>query len=181
MTINTEYIWDNFNKDLHRFINKNIKDNDISKDILQDVFLKIHLKLNTLSDKDKLTIWIYQITRNSILDFLKKHRPNADEIDFFTDNKAEEESFNLEMSACMLNLVNKLPEKYQDAIVKTDLGKVSQKDYAKLSGLSYSGAKTRVQRARTELHELFRHCCNIQSDIYGNIIDFEKLPIHRIK
>lgn len=177
MAINTEYIWDNFHNDLFKFINRRINDNEISKDILQDVFIKIHLKINTLSNKDKLTNWIYQITRNSILDFLKKHRPTADEIDFFSDNEAEEESFNLEMSACMLNLINKLPEIYKDALLKTELGKLTQKEYAQILGLSYSGAKTRVQRARSELHELFKHCCTIQADIYGNIIDFEKLSI----
>lgn len=181
MTINTEYIWNNFNNDLYRFINKRIKDDDISKDILQDVFLKIHLKLDTLSDKDKLTSWIYQITRNSVLDYLKKHRPNAGDVDFFFEKEEEEESFNLEMSACMIKLINRLPETYKDALIKTELGKLSQKEYAKVLGLSYSGTKTRVQRARSELHELFKHCCNIQADIYGNIVDYEKLQIHKIK
>ena len=181
MIINTEYVWENFHNDLLRFINRRLNNNEISKDILQDVFVKIHLKLNTLSNKDKLTSWIYQITRHSILDFLKKHRPTADEIDFFSDKEAEEESFNFEMSACMLNLINKLPEIYKDALMKTELGKLSQKEYAKLLGLSYSGAKTRVQRARSELHELFKHCCTIQADIYGNIIDYEKLQIQNIK
>lgn len=181
MTVNTEYIWDNFNNDLFKFINRRINDNENSKDILQDVFVKIHLKLNTLSNKDKLTNWIYQITRNCILDFLKKHRPTADEIDFFSDFEAKEESFNFEMSACMLNLINKLPEIYKDALLKTDLGKLTQREYAQILGLSYSGAKTRVQRARSELHELFKHCCTIQADIYGNIIDYEKLQLQNIK
>ena len=45
MTTTTETIWKAFHKELFNFINKRVKDKDISKDILQDVFIKIHLKL----------------------------------------------------------------------------------------------------------------------------------------
>jgi RNA polymerase sigma-70 factor (ECF subfamily) len=77
MTTTTETIWKAFHQELFNFINKRVKDKDISKDILQDVFIKIHLKLKTLSDKDKLASWVYQITRNSILDYFRKQKPKV--------------------------------------------------------------------------------------------------------
>ena len=43
-----------------------------AEDILQDVFIKIHEHSHQLSDEDKLTSWVYQITRNTLIDFHRK-------------------------------------------------------------------------------------------------------------
>ena len=50
----------------------------MTNDILQEVFLKIHLNLTKLKDQSKLSSWIYQITRNTINDYFRKHKPQAD-------------------------------------------------------------------------------------------------------
>lgn len=170
MTTTTESIWKTFNLELFNFINKRVKDKDISKDILQDVFIKIHLKLKTLSDKDKLTSWVYQITRNSILDYFKKQKlrvPLSDNMIELTEEKV----FNAELANCLKPMVEQLPDNYKDAIIQTELGSLSQKDYAEKLGISYSGAKSRIQRARQQLHTLFNECCSIESDKYGNIME----------
>ncbi len=64
-----------------------------------------------------------------------------------------------------------LPENYKEAILLTELGPLSQKEYAEKLGISYSGAKSRVQRAKHQLHELFKECCTIHADKYGNIME----------
>jgi RNA polymerase sigma-70 factor, ECF subfamily len=50
------------------------------------------------------------------------------------------------------------------------LRKLSQKDYAKKTGISYSGAKSRVQRAKIKLKDLLMKCCHYQFDKYGTVI-----------
>jgi len=176
MTITTENIWNEFHNELFNFINRKVKDNDTANDILQDIFIKIHLKLDTLTNQDKLTSWLYQITRNSILDYFKKHKPQSEFLDdFFAPIKEQTLDFNNEISPCMLRLINHLPDNYKDAILETELGQLSQKEYAKKSRISYSGAKSRIQRARQQLHLLFKDCCKIQTDIYGNIVDYKKI------
>ena len=176
MTITTENIWKEFHNELFNFINKRVKDSDTANDILQDIFIKIHLKLDTLTNKDKLTSWLYQITRNSILDFLKKHKPQSEFLDdFFAPIEEQNLNFNNEISPCMLRLINHLPDNYKDAIFETELGQLSQKEYAEKLRISYSGAKSRIQRARQHLHSLFKDCCKFQTDIYGNIVVYEKI------
>lgn len=170
MTSTTETIWRTFHKELFNFINKRIKDKDVSNDILQDVFIKIHLKLNTLTDQEKLTSWVYQITRNSVLDYFKKQKPQVEVSDNLAEFK-EEKLFNDEVGNCLRVMIDELPEGSKDAILQTELGKLSQKEYAEKLGISYSGAKSRIQRARQQLHTLFHGCCVIESDKYGNIID----------
>lgn len=168
--VTTTNIWQEFHQQLFNFINKRVKDKDIANDILQDVFIKIHLKLETLSHEDKLTSWVYQITRNSILDFYKKQKPQVDIPESLIEI-SEEKTYNAEMSNCLKPMIEQLPVDYKEAILQTELGNLSQKEYAQKIGISYSGAKSRVQRARQQLHQLFNECCKVESDKYGNIIE----------
>ena len=170
MTTTTEHIWNKFHNKLFQFIKKSVKDSDTANDILQDIFMKIHLRLNTLKDEDKLTGWVYQITRNSILDHFKKQKPQA-ELPLMLSELKEEKTFNEELSNCLKPIIDQLPENYKDAILQTELGHLSQKEYAEKLGISYSGAKSRVQRAKKQLHDLFNECCTIHSDKYGNITE----------
>ena len=171
MEITTENIWNDFNKELYGFIKKKVKSSDIADDILQDVFVKIHLKLSTLSNSDKLISWVYQITRNSILDYFRRSKHFAempDDLIVLEDS----EIYNDDFVKCLKPMLNQLPEIYKDAIINTELGNLSQKEFAEKSGISYSGAKSRVQRGRQQLSELFRQRCKVKADRYGNIIDF---------
>ena len=132
MTITTENIWNEFHKELSNFIKRTVKDTDTTNDILQDIFIKIHLKLDTLTNQDKLTSWLYQITRNSIFDNLKKHKPQSEFLDvFFSPIEEQIHNFNNEISPCMLRLINHLPDNYKDAILETELGQLSQKNMQK--------------------------------------------------
>ena len=172
MTTTTETIWNAFHKELFNFINKRVNDKEASNDILQDVFIKIHLKLNTLSDKDKLASWIYQITRNSILDYFRKQKNKVPLSDNLIELE-EEKVFNAELVKCLKPMIDQLPDNYKEAILQTEMGILSQKEYAYKLGISYSGAKSRIQRARQQLHTLFNECCSIESDKYGNIMEHE--------
>jgi len=153
----TELVWNGFKDELFRFIFSRVKDNAIADDILQDVFVKIHLNLKNLHTENKLTSWLYQITRNAIADHFRKSKPNADLSDI-AEELPDEKDY-LKFEKCMISFVRELPEKYREALLKTELGKLSQKEYAEEIGISYSGAKSRVQRAKEELRDLFIGCC----------------------
>lgn len=166
----TENIWNNFHDELFNFIQKRIRNKEITNDILQDVFVKIHTKINSLKEEDKLKSWVYQITRNSVLDHFRKSK-QIDSIEKDFPEEIESQTFNNELTKCLIPFVKQLSPDFEEAIRKTDLGKLSQKEFAEEIGISYSGAKSRVQRARQELKELFSDCCEINTDKYGNIIE----------
>lgn len=170
MEIGTEQIWEQYQSELRGFIRSKVKDIDTSNDILQDVFLKIHLNIGKLEQHEKIRQWVYQIARNSITDHFRKqkHFTDIDEIDI------EEPSFELNsgenFAKCMNSYIKYLPEKYQEALTKVEVGNMSQLDFAKRSNISYSGAKSRVQRAKEMLKRYFLNCCEVNTDKYGNIV-----------
>lgn len=172
MKTDTATIWKEFHRQLYGFIKKRVKDEDLTNDILQDVFMKIHLKLDTLVNEEKLTSWVYQITRNSILDHYKKQKKQVDIPESLAEIQTEK-NFNSEMNKCLAPMIEQLPEDSKEAIMATELGQLSQKEYAQKLGISYSGAKSRVQRARKQLHQLFNECCKLETDTYGNVIEHD--------
>ena len=46
-------------------------------DVSQNVALKIYKALPSFREEARLSTWIYQVTRNACLDFLKKRRPQT--------------------------------------------------------------------------------------------------------
>lgn len=173
MKITTENIWNTFNNELLRFIKKRVKDNDAAKDLLQDIFIKIHLKLATLTETEKLTSWVYQITRNSILDYYKKHKHSHGPLVDIYDIE-DPITYNEDFGKCLTPFINKLPKTYREAILETEVGQLSQKAFAEKANISYSGAKSRIQRGRKQLFEIFNHCCQFSADKYGNVLDYTR-------
>ena len=169
MEVTTEIIWNDFEQKLLNFIQSKVNNKEIAKDILQDVFVKIHINIQKLTDSTKLTSWVYQITRNAIIDHYRKDKKLTDKIPDIPET-IEEGNLNDKFKGCLQSHINQLPEKYKDAILKTSFQGMSQKEYAKEIDLSYSSTKSRVQRARKKLNQLFIQCCAIQADQYGNII-----------
>lgn len=167
----TEVIWTDFGSKLLGFIKARVNSSENAEDILQDVFIKIHQRSNQLSDDTKLASWIYQITRNTIIDFYRKKKILISDTIIPEISAEEEEPIpDSRFTKCLLPFVKELPTKYREALEKTTYGELSQKEYAEEINLSYSATKTRVQRARKMVKDLFVSCCDIKTDGYGNVI-----------
>ncbi|MEM7538202.1 MAG: sigma-70 family RNA polymerase sigma factor [Chloroflexota bacterium] len=72
----TEEIWFDYQNKLSSFIRSRV-DNDAVEDILQDVFVKVYTRLDSLKENAKLESWLYQITRNAVVDYYRAKRPTA--------------------------------------------------------------------------------------------------------
>ncbi|MDQ3020612.1 MAG: RNA polymerase sigma factor SigZ [Bacteroidota bacterium] len=171
-------IWNLFNKDLYKFIFSRVKDSDAAKDILQDTFIKIQTNISSLNEEKSLKFWIYKITYHSIIDYFRKSKYDKEDLndDFDYEDKLEKndnEDKTSELSECIVPFINKLPGIYKEALTLTEFKHYSQLELAEYLGISYSGAKSRVQRAKVKLKEIFQECCTISYDSYGNILDYK--------
>ncbi|HEY9004914.1 MAG TPA: sigma factor [Ohtaekwangia sp.] len=63
-----------FENELKGFVYKQVKDKALAEDIVHDVFIKVQEKINQLQEPKKAAGWIYQITRNTIIDHFRKHQ-----------------------------------------------------------------------------------------------------------
>jgi RNA polymerase sigma-70 factor (ECF subfamily) len=76
-----------------------------------------------------------------------------------------------EAIADMVKMMGNLPPEYCEALCLTELGNLNQKEYAEKIGISYSGVKSRVQRARKMLKDMLMNCCHYEFDKYGTVIN----------
>lgn len=151
-----QIIWKDLYQELYAFIQSKIKDEDTSKDVLQETFIKIHLNIHKLKDCSKLTSWIYQITRNVIHDYFrnKKQVVQLENIEIPIE---EEPSFQ-RLTNCINSKIEQLPKAYQEAMILTTFKNLKQTELADYLGISYSGTKSRVQRAKEKLIDLVADC-----------------------
>ena len=176
MTTSTNEIWEEFSQALKGFILKRVRDTHAAQDILQDTFYNIQKNIKQLKDPKKLQAWLYQITRNAIIDYYRSHKVPLDSAVILEDLTSKPDSsadVNRELSPCTRALIERLPDKYVEPIVLTELDGLTQKQMAQKLGLSISGAKSRVQRARAMLKDKLEQCCHFQFDRRGNIREYQ--------
>jgi len=152
-------------------------------DILQEVFVRIHRSLGHLKRTDRLGAWVFQITRNAIAEYFRSPAapPDAphERLDLGVPSPEEESTAGdgvelRQLSACLEPMIASLPQSFREAIRLTDLNGMTQRAAAQRSGLSVSGMKSRVQRARQKLTEMLLECCRIELDRRGGILDYQQ-------
>src|SRR6266446_8335933 len=172
----TERVWEAFHTPLQQFIRRRVSDEASAEDVLQDVFLKIHQHVETLRDVKKLESWIYQITRNAIIDSYRESRPTtpleAEEVLDLPEELPDDDVVS-ELLPCVRAMVRSLPDLDRQALVLTEYQGLTQKELSERLGLSFSGAKSRVQRAREKLKQQLLECCHFELDRRGHVIDYQ--------
>ncbi len=171
----TEQIWEAFHPQLKHFILTRVPDEPSADDILQDVFLKIHTQIDTLRDQEKLQSWLYQITRNTITDYYRKHKATVElsEALPLPEEPVVEDDVVKELIPSVKAMVESLPDDYREALLLTEYEGLTQKELAERLVISYSGAKSRVQRAREKLKTMLLDCCHFEFDRLGKVIDYQ--------
>lgn len=176
MIIATEQVWQGFHAPLLRFIRKRVPDEQAAEDLLQDVFLKIHQQIATLKEAKKLESWIYQITRHAIIDYYRRKQPTTSleepEVQELPDELPDDDIVS-ELFPSVRAMINSLPEQDRQALILTEYRGLTQKELGERLGLSFSGAKSRVQRAREKLKQMLLECCHFELDRRGHVINYQ--------
>jgi RNA polymerase sigma-70 factor (ECF subfamily) len=164
-------LWREFSGPLLRFFRARVGNTADADDLLQAVFAKVQRGLPTLRDTGKLQGWIYQIARRAVIDFYRRRRPEepVSELPELAESLAGEDE--VDLRPAIRRMVAALPPDFRDAIVLTEFQGVSQVELAERLGISVSGAKSRVQRARARLRVMLDECCHFEFDRRGKVID----------
>ena len=167
--------WQAHRDRLYRFILRRVCDEAVAEDIVQEVLVKAYAKQGTLKEPSKLQTWLYQITRNAIIDYFRLQKPSepAPEGLIHEGTREEENRARLELARCLMPLLEALPESYRQALRLTEFEGATQREAASRLGLSLSGAKSRVQRARKMLRGVLLKCCRVELDRRGGVVDYE--------
>ncbi len=173
-----EALWVAFAAPLRRFVRRRLPPAIDADDVLQDIFLRIARQDGALDAVEQLEAWIYRVARTAIADALRAHRrreARAGDVD--TDDlpatATDEATVVAELTPCVTPFIARLAEPYRSALEDTALAGRTQQEAAARAGISVSGMKSRVQRAREQLRDELLRCCAIQLDVRGTVMDVE--------
>lgn len=168
----TKAVWETYNIEIKNFILSKIQDKHIANDLLQEVFIKVHTKINTLRDIDKLKSWIFSITRNTLLDYFKSSKRTIntqknnievlDESILLSDNHSEYD--------CLYGIIKNLPKKYRDPLFMADIKGMKQRSIANILKLPLPTVKSQIQRARRMIGQGFMDCCGFELNDKGFLV-----------
>ncbi len=169
----TEELWRTFRAPLHRFVSARVHHEADAEDLLSEVFLKLHEHSVDLGGVTDPRSWLYRITRNAVIDYYRRKTSGESTADLFDLPEQLPEDHGKDLAQCVERLMESLQGKDRRALQLIGQG-VSQEELARREGLSPTGARSRVQRARTRLGDAFRACCRLEFDGVGRVIDWHK-------
>ena len=169
-------IWSEFGQGIEQFLKSRLPHSADADDLVQEVLIKTHQHINDVRDPLKLRPWLYQVARNTLNDYYRRARPEAALPDILLapeDDVEAYEEVRRDLGNCIRPFISQLPEKYRDAVQAADLDDVPQTELADRLGLSHSAAKSRVQRGRAMLKDIYQSCCALEIDARGNLSAYE--------
>lgn len=166
--------WQTYRAELFRFVLARVGEPALADDIVHDVLLKAFAHMEALEDPGKLRAWLYRIARNAIVDHYRSQRPSEPlPVDLANEDEGEAARAEQELARCLAPFLEGLPEPYRRALTLAEIEGLPQREIAEREGVSLSGAKSRVQRARHMLRDALLACCRIELDQRGVVVDYQ--------
>ena len=160
---------------LRAFVASRVDDKELAEDITQDVIVR-SIASGALDRVDNPAAWLYRSARNAVIDHYRTRRHHAplDELDAWPAQALDDvpNEATRELSRCLQPMLEQLPVAARDALVRVDVDGQTQLQAARDLGLSVSGMKSRVQRARRDLKNLLERCCAVDVDRRGGVADY---------
>jgi RNA polymerase sigma-70 factor (ECF subfamily) len=147
-----------------------------AEDLLQETFLRVQERLDTLEDADSVGAWLARIARNAWIDHLRAAGRPEGALEPEAAGPTTESDANLDrtVAAWLEDFLAELEPADAAALRAVDLEGRTQRELAAEQGLSLSGAKSRVQRARARLRQRLEACCALAFDARGGILSATK-------
>jgi len=176
--VNTAVLYQLLNEEIKAFVSSRVANPADAEDLVQEVFVKVHNGLGQVDDDSRIRAWVYQIARNSVIDFYRKNgKPSVElEEELLEDKSSYDQNVNEIVIQWFPTVIAALPEKYRRAVELYELQGMSQQNIAAELGLSLSGAKSRIQRGRDQMRQMLFNCCTFEKDSSGNIVDYVRKP-----
>jgi RNA polymerase sigma-70 factor (ECF subfamily) len=163
---------------IQAFVAARVDDRELAADITQDVIVR-SIASGALERVDNPAAWLYRSARNAVIDHYRTRRNHAslDGVDAWPEEDVDDPRNEAmrELSRCLQPMLDQLSPAGRDALVRVDVDGQTQLRAARELGLSVSGMKSRVQRARRDLKQLLEQCCAVEVDRRGGVTDYHPI------
>jgi RNA polymerase sigma-70 factor (ECF subfamily) len=173
----TAELWSRFRRPLYAYLIRQLGgDTATADDLLQEVFVRVHRRIGTLRDEERLTAWLYRIARNVAVDHLRGagRLRMGEELPEIAVEEEDGPRASERLAPAVRAMIEQLAPEAREALLATEYEGLTQAQLAARLGLSLSGAKSRVQRARSQLEQMMLDCCHFELDRRGGLIAYRE-------
>ncbi len=141
-----------------------------AEDIAQEVFIEVFNSIHTFKGDSKLSTWIYRITTNKCLEFIRKKNTkkrfgfmqsllgndiSIDRSSYFTEfNHPGIQLENKEKNEILFAAINRLPEAQRIVYTLNKIDDLSYQEVSEITQKSISSIESLLFRAKKNLQEL---------------------------
>lgn len=155
-----------------------VGDYDEAKDISQMVFVKTSRNLDRFDTTKKFSTWLYRITVNAAIDYIRKHKKHRHEqLENYTDSiettvDAPDMNFHRKnIKACILQAADALNDKQKAAFLLRDIEGHEIEEVSEILGMPEATVRWYLHRARQRLRkELVRKYPSFLENV-GIVVD----------
>jgi len=166
--------WRETRSELHGWLRQRL-DVD-ADDLLQEVFLRALRQGDAFCALDNPRAWLFQVARNALTDRLRAQRPQSELNDTLPAAESEPPAPVDQLTQCLPRVLGELSAADRLAIELCDIAGMPQHALAERLGISLSGAKSRLQRARLRLKARLVDGCQVCFDETGQVANFVQRP-----
>lgn len=150
-----EKIYDTYKSKVFSYIQSKVRNIQNAEDLTADVFVKVYEKIDTFDEsKAALSTWIYQITKNKVIDFFRTQKQFAELTELPDGSTSIEDSIcKAETLELLASALKKLDEREKNIIVLHFYSGKTLKEIASGMGISYSYIKVLLNDAYEKLKE----------------------------
>ncbi len=168
--------WRETRSELHGWLRHRLDGDAEADDLLQEVFLRALRQGDAFCTLDNPRAWLFQVARNALTDRLRARRPQGEPGDDLAAAESETPAPVDLLSQCLPRVLGELAAADRLAIELCDIGGLPQQALAERLGISLSGAKSRLQRARQRLRARLVEGCQVCFDEDGQVAGFVPRP-----
>ena len=147
-----------------------------AEDLAQEVFVEVYKSISHFKGEAKLSSWIYRITTNKCLEFIRKKNTkkrfaflqsisgndvSLDQTNFFTEfNHPGVLLENKEQTALVFKAINELPDSQRIVFTLAKIDEKSYQEIVEITGKSLSSIESIMFRAKRKLQEKLKKLKN---------------------
>lgn len=173
-----EHLWHDSSARLGAWFERECGNAADAEDLVQETFVRVHARLDTLVEADSVRAWVGRIARNVLVDHQRRRAVRArgeapaDEAapEMAAPQPEPDVGLDQTVAGWLEGFLARLAPEDATALRLVDLEGRPQSELAARAGLSLSGAKSRVQRARKKLRGALEQCCTFAFDARGGIL-----------
>lgn len=152
-------LFDDNREFVFKYLLKLTRNDSLAEELTQETFFRAYMNFSSLRNKEKASVWLCQIAKNSYYAWYNEHKKidSLETTEPKSDGNNIEESFlQKELSKKALACLHDLEEPYKEVFMLSVFGDFSLKDISAIFGKSESWARVTFYRAKQKLSERMR-------------------------